>query len=151
MWGWITIINMVLASLSVIGMLLVHERLGIKLIPYWFISDSNKILALIVAICSFMYFKDLHIKQNRIINTISASTFGVFLIHANSDTMRQWLWYDIVDCVGLYLNENLVVLSVLSVFLIFATCIAIDYVRIHTIEKWTFSYINKYLSRYGLQ
>lgn len=150
-WGWLTIASLTFASLSVIGMLFVHERFAIKLIPYWFVSDTNAFFAVVVAICSFMYFKDLHIKQSRIINTISASTFGVLLIHANSDTMRQWLWHDIVDCIGLYSNDSLVVLSILSVFLIFTTCIIIDYIRIHTIEKWTFTYINKFLSRYGIQ
>lgn len=146
---------LVLATLSVIGMLLLNKwfgiGIGITLTPYWFVSETNKILALVVGICSFMYFKDLHIKQSRIINTISASTFGVLLIHANSDTMRRWLWRDVVDCVGLYANEHLVLLSIISVLLIFISCIAIDYIRIHTLERWMFTYIDKCLSKYGLQ
>ena len=150
-WGLFTIATAILAMLSVIGMLLVHDMLGIKLIPYWFVSDSNALLALIVAVCSFMYFKDMPMKQSRFINTISASTFGVLLIHANSNTMRQWLWRDTVDCVGLYSNEHLVLLSLASVLLIFAICIVIDYVRIHSIERWTFSLVDKCLSRYGIK
>ena len=35
-------------------------------------------------------------KHVKLINTISASTFGVLLIHANSDFMRQWLWNDTI-------------------------------------------------------
>lgn len=26
---------------------------------------------------------------------IGGSTFGILLIHANSDTMRKWLWVDL--------------------------------------------------------
>lgn len=146
-WGMLTIVFAVLASLSVIGMLLVHEYLGIELRPFWFVSDSNAFFAFVVALCSFMYFKDLPMKHSRVINTISASTFGVLCIHANSDTMRQWLWRDTVDCVGQYSSEHLVGISLLSVLLIFVVCIAIDYVRIHTIEKWTFLRLDRYLSK----
>lgn len=57
--------------------------------PYLFISDSNKLLALTASVCSFMYFKDLKIQYLKFINAIGATTFGVFLIHANSDAMRN--------------------------------------------------------------
>ncbi len=32
---------------------------------------------------------------SRFINIIGAGTFGVLLIHANSETMRNWLWHDV--------------------------------------------------------
>lgn len=115
-WGILTLVSAFFAILSVIALLMAHERLGLSLIPFWFVSDSNALFAVIVSVCSFMYFKDLHIKQSRIINTISASTFGVLLIHANSDTMRHWLWRDTVDCVGLYSSEHLVSLSLSLAF-----------------------------------
>lgn len=57
-----------------------------------FVSDSNTVLALAISICSFMCFKNLKIGYSKLINTIGGSTFGVLLIHANSDVMREWLW-----------------------------------------------------------
>ena len=96
-----------------------------------------------------MYFKDLPIKQSKLINTISASTFGVLCIHANSDTMRQWLWKDVVDCVGQYSSEQLVLLSFVSIFCIFFSCIIIDFIRIHTLEKWTFVFVDKQLVKFS--
>lgn len=50
-----------------------------------FVSDSNRILAVAVAISTFLWLKNLNISYNKIINAIGGSTFGVLLIHANSD------------------------------------------------------------------
>lgn len=148
-WGMITLVSVALAMASTIGFIFLHLKYGIKLIPYRLVSDSNAIFAVIVSVCSFMYFKDLPIKQSKLINTISASTFGVLLIHANSDTMRQWLWKDVVDCVGQYYSEQLVLLSLVSIFCIFFSCIIIDYIRINTLEKWTFVFVDKQLAKFS--
>lgn len=40
--------------------------------------------------------RDSNLELFRII-AIAASTFGVLLIHANSETMRNWLWKDTLD------------------------------------------------------
>ena len=102
-------------------------------------------LAVSTSIPLFMFFKDLKMKYHKWINTIAASTFGVLLIHANSDTMRQWLWKDMVDCSGAFYRSDTCLYALLVVLAIFFICILIDYVRIHTIEKWTFKIIDRYL------
>lgn len=146
-WGVLTLLAIVLSLLSVLFLIALHVHFGIPLAPYWLVSDSNALMAVVVSICSFMYFKDLPIKQSKLINTISASTFGVLCIHANSDTMRQWLWKDVVDCVGQYSSDQMVLLSLISIFCIFFLCITIDYIRIHTLEKWTFVFVDKQLTK----
>lgn len=148
-WGLLTLASVALAMVSTIGFIFLHLKYGIKLIPYRLVSDSNAIFAVIVSVCSFMYFKDVPIKQSKLINTISASTFGVLCIHANSDTMRQWLWKDVVDCVGQYFSDQMVLLSLISIFCIFFLCITIDYIRIHTLEKWTFVFVDKQLAKFS--
>ena len=150
-WGLITLAMMLLSIGSVFLMLYVHVKYGVKLLPYNFVQDSNKIFAVLVSISSFMYFKDLHIKQSKFINTISASTFGVLCIHANSDTMRQWLWKDMLDNVGYYANANLVTISCISVLSVFLVCIILDYIRIHTVERFTFAFIDKQLAKHHLK
>ena len=69
-------------------------NLGLPRFPYSYVSDSNTFLAVATGVSLFMTFKDLKMKYHKWINTIAASTFGVLLIHANSDTMRLWLWRD---------------------------------------------------------
>lgn len=120
-------------------------KFGLANNPYKYVSDSNTFLAVAIGVSLFMTFKDMKMKYHKWINTIAASTFGVLLIHANSDTMRQWLWKDIVDCSGSFYRTDTCLYALLAVLAIFFICILIDYVRIHTIEKWTFKIIDGYL------
>lgn len=135
LWGWLTIANIMLASVSIIG--LCYFSKGDL---YWFVADCNKIFAVTIAICSFLWFKNMQIRQSKIINAFGAGTFGVLLIHANSDAMRTWLWKDFADCVGHYSLPlgRLVLYSLLTVTGIFLVCNLIDQLRINTLEKWFF-------------
>lgn len=110
---------------------------------YSLVSDSNRIFALITAVSSFLYFKNLHLKYNKAVNTIAATTFGVLLIHANSDTMRQWLWKDTLNNVGAYHSSFLyfVCHAFVSVILVFCIGILIDIFRIKLIEKPFFAWL----------
>lgn len=144
-WGMLSIISIVLSMCSVA--LIAWYKKDTQTI-YYFVSDSNKILALITALCSFMYFKNLGIQYSKIINTIAASTFGVLLIHAHSNEMRQWLWKDFIDVKSHYVIDNYVLFSIFVVLAIFSVCTIIDYIRIHTIEKYTFKIIDKHLPSY---
>lgn len=117
---------------------------------YFFVCDSNKILALLTAICSFMWFKDMKIEYSKWINTIASSMFGVLLIHANSDTMRHWLWRETLQNANHYGDNHYILYALISVVTVFIICIIIDQIRIHTIEKYTFKQIDKILNKYSL-
>ena len=134
-WGGLTLLLIVLSMSSVIACL------KLDLNPYWFVSDSNAILAVLVGISSFMFFKDVRIPYSKFINTLGVSTFGVLLIHANSDAMRTWLWRDTLNNLGCFNNDTLVILahSIISVLLIYSICTLIDWLRIKFIEKPFFS------------
>ena len=129
-WGIITLTLTALAMTSVYALVEVSWQN-----PYFFVSDSNAILAIAVAVSSFMFFKNLKIKQSRIINTIAASMLGVLLIHAHSDAMRQWLWVDTLENVHYYSTPYCVAHAILSVVAIFVFCVVIDYCRIRWVEK----------------
>lgn len=140
-WPVATLISIALALLSVIVM---SYHVAPKNVTF-FVSDSNKIFAVLVAISSFLLFKNMNVSYSKLINTIGASTFGVLLIHANSDAMRQWLWKDTVDCVGHYnLPPFQLVLYILSsVVIIFIVCTIIDIIRIKLVEKSFFRWYDK--------
>lgn len=139
-WGIISLFTFVTASASVV----VLSWLGLtgrvsKLVPYFFVADSNAILALAVAVTSFMWFKDLKIKQSRIINALGGATFGVLLIHAHSEEMRQWLWRETLDITGHYAllgTFGMVGYLVFVVLIIFLMCSIIDIARSNWIEPW---------------
>jgi len=142
LWGLTTVGCLALSMLSV----LLLQTIGVW--SYFFVIDSNKILAVAVAVCSFLWFKNMNIKYNKNINAFGAATFGVLLIHANSKAMQTWLWKDTVDAVGHYTLPlgNLILYSILVVLIIFIVCNLIDQLRIATVEKWFFHWYDNKVS-----
>ena len=120
-------------------------KIGFTSITY-LTSDSNKILALLIGIFTFLSFKNFKIKNSKFINTIASTTFGVLCIHAGGDTMRNLLWGKIVDVKGHYSLPlpQLVLFSIGVTFAIFAVCSVIDLIRINCIEKPVFKCLDKY-------
>ena len=114
-----------------------------------FVTDSNTFLAVAVGVFAFLFFKNIRIPYSRLINTIAASTFGVFCIHAHSDTMRQWLWKDKLDCIGHYGDKLMPLYAVGCVLGIFAVCVIIDILRIKFIEKPFFKWWDKHWDNFA--
>lgn len=128
--------SLLLSWTSVIVLAILSRMDGKEVgICYFFVADSNKVLALATGIGAFLFFKNLKIGYSKIINTIATSTFGVLLIHANSDTMRRWLWKDICNNVGVYQEGNIILHAIISVAIIYMACTVIDIIRIHLIER----------------
>lgn len=149
-WSWITLASATLACASIVGMYFLYKKgyySGYS--PYFFVADSNKLLALALSLSSFMWFKTLRIPYSAIINAVGASTFGVLLIHANSDVMRQWLWKDTVDCVGHFGHSALstLIFAASVVVIIFAVCSLIDHCRSRILEPLLLEPSNSLLSR----
>jgi len=142
MWGWLTLLFFVLGLASV-AVLQAKLHAG-----FFFMSDCNKFFALTVAVCSFLWFKNLNIKYSKVINAFGAATFGVLLIHANSDAMRQWLWKDVINAPVHYDLPllQLIIFSIGVVLVVFIVCNFIDQLRIATIEKWFFNWYDKKVS-----
>lgn len=147
LWGWMTLTTIIIAIVSILAQRFIFgERLGMG---YFFVADSNKLFAVAVAVCSFFWFKNMNIKYSKVINAFGAGTFGVLLIHANSDAMRTWLWKDSVNVIGHYATLNtgtLVLYSLVVVLLVFVICNLIDQLRIATLEKWFLRWYDNKLS-----
>ena len=141
LWGWLTLLSILVAVASVLFLWRFNAL-------YWFMSDCHKFFAVVIAVCSFLWFKNLKINFSKIINAFGAATFGVLLIHANSPAMRTWLWKDFVDCVGHYSLPlgQLVLFSVGVVIAVFVVCNLIDQLRIATLEMWFFRWYDEKLS-----
>ena len=114
---------------SVIFISFVGAKLNKNLPVYWFLNDSNKILAIFTAVSLFCLFENLKIGYIKIINTLAASTFGILLIHASSDTMRNWLWNDVFHSAEAYSNNLFPLYASGAVFAVYSVCFAIDFIR----------------------
>ena len=112
---------------------------------YMFTGQSNRILAIATAVCSFAFFVNINIEQSKFINTVAKSVFGVLLIHANSLTMIDFVWKKLFRSQWAF--ENLgyifIVHAFVTVIVIFSACSVIDMVRIRFLEKPIFQYFNK--------
>lgn len=142
-WGWMSFLAVICSYISVIVMAWVKDRFGYSGGYYYFLSDSNKITALAVAISFFLFFKNWKLKYNPIINRIAASTFGVLCIHAHSDAMRQWLWKDVCNNVGFFNSPYLVLHAVGVVLAIFTACTLIDQMRTFLLERLFFKFYDQ--------
>lgn len=135
---------------SVIGIVANNARLNnYTLHPYFFVADSNKILAFAVSLFAFLIFKNWRIPKSRFINTVASTTFGVLLIHSASDGMRKWLWKDLVNVSGAYSSlalPTLIGYSVAVTLGVFAACSALDYLRIRFVEGRLLSIFSHFLT-----
>lgn len=135
-WGLLTLSFVMVSVLSIVTIALIagHYGKGIDKI-YFLVSDSNHLFAVLIGIASFMFFKEVRIPQSKFINTVAASTFGVLLIHANSDTMRRWLWTTVCNNAGMYSSDLVYIHAILVPVAVFSACILVDQVRMKAIEK----------------
>lgn len=137
-------------SIVVIGTILIIKAdalLGKNILPLYFIKDSNYPFALIVSVCAFNYFRNVQLKYNKFINTIATSTFGVLLIHANSATMRQWLWQDVLHVPKHFYSNHFILLALVSVLSVFCVCSLLDLFRIRFIEKYYMACVDKIIEK----
>ena len=130
--------------ISIISVLVIRYYPGIISDPYWFVSDSNKFMALITAICLFNLFRTLRMPYNRLVNILGSTTFGVLLIHAHSNTMRSWLWGEFFDNVGHLTMPYYALRAFGVVVLVFAVCSCIDYLRIKLLERPLFTFYDNH-------
>ena len=144
LWGGLSVLSVAVSVFSVLILTYWEVKTGRTGWHYFFVVDSNKILAVITAVTSFMFFLNLKIKNNRLINSIGASTFGVLCIHANSDTMRKWLWKDTLNNIGAYYTDYMLFHAIFSVIGVFLICTLLDQMRIRLIEKPIFEKFSKY-------
>lgn len=77
-----------------------------------------------------VYSKPFH---NRFVNAVASCTFGVYLIHDNP-AVREILWLRIVKNAEYAASPILIVRIALSAALVYAVCVALEYLRIRFVE-----------------
>lgn len=80
--GLLALASLVLSWGSVVVLAWFSRAVGKGIwLSYFFVSDSNKVLALATGVSLFLFFRSLKLGYSKCINTIAASTFGVLMIH----------------------------------------------------------------------
>ena len=141
LWGWSTLGIFVLSALSVVLCAWLGTKLDRDLV-FYFLSDSNKVLAVALGFSSFLLFHNIHF-ESRFINLVASAMFGVLLIHANSDTMRRWLWQDVLKNTSFLHSPYLVLHAVGCVLAIVVIGVLIDLLRQYLLERPFFSWLER--------
>lgn len=149
-WGCVAALLVIVSMASVLLCLVIHQSYP-SMSVYFFVRDCNKILAISTAVAIFMFFKNLKIKYNRVINYFAASTFGVLLIHASGGIMTNWLWNDTLKTRVAYDNIWLFAHFAVSVFGVYLVCVLIDKLRINLLEKPLFEKIEPHIIKMELK
>jgi len=145
-WGITTSVIFLLSSASVVIPGLIFQRP-----TTFFLNDCNALFATVLAISAFMFFKNIKISYNKYINAIGATTFGIFLLHTSGSHTRNWLWSNLIDNVN-HINDRFFwIYAILWILAVFCIGAAIEYVRLHTIEKFIFDIYDKTTLRFHRQ
>lgn len=105
---------------------------AINYITYF--GKINSFPLLILSVTMFLVFKNIKMKNNKFINIVASSTFGVYLIHDNI-YMRNYLWVKSFKNNNYAESPYLIVHLIFSVIAVFIICSIIDQIRIQILEK----------------
>lgn len=106
-------------------------------------------LAILCAVSLFLLFKNLQIGENKFINRIALSMFGVYLIHDNL-FVRTLLWNQIFQNTSYFDSAFLLLHAFIAITITFVVCVVIDQIRIICIEKPVFLLIDRIENRFAV-
>lgn len=95
-------------------------------------------LMVLDAVFLFYLFKNIKIKNSKLINTLAQTALGIYLIHENP-LAKKLLWDKILRIKDVYYYDTYIIYFVLSVIILFVIAAVIELIRINLIEKPIFS------------
>ena len=90
--------------------------------------NYNFVFNIIGAAVLFLIFKNIRIKQNKIINKLASYTFAVYIIHTNPFIMEN-IFKNVLKTTDYYNSNFLIIHMIVSVLIIYVTCIIIETIR----------------------
>lgn len=133
-------INIVLIIFISLGILSVYVLDKLNINPTYFSLPMNQIIPLTISICLFLFFLNLKINSNNVINRIASCTLGIYLIHTNI-ILRDLIWVDILNVNNYTNSKYLVIYAIFAVAIVFLICMIIDLIRQIIFNR----YINKFI------
>ena len=95
----------------------------------------------------FAIFARMSVPPSRHINTIAATTFGVYLLH-DSNITRQLIWNGILHVSDAqFLSPLFPLLAFADILAVFAICSAIDYLRLRFVEPKMLAWAEQRIER----
>lgn len=108
----------------------------------------EKTQTLLCAVFIFAGFKNLRLKGSAFINTVSASAFGVYLIHDNPYMWDFW-WKDTLHCYAYLDSPYFIVSAIAAIALTYVVCTLLDMLYRLAIEKPLWRLLDRYWDGWG--
>ena len=141
-WGLLSLIDITSSHL------IDNTTMNNKILKMFYTAASMTILTPLAVVCLFEFFKNLNMKNHKLINIIASTTFGIYLIH-DSSIGRTLIWTKIFHCLDYQYNSVYFPLfAILTASLVFISCSIIDYLRQLFIEKRIISFMNKIIDSF---
>lgn len=86
----------------------------------------------IIALCTFMFFKNMKIGNSQLINIMGKTTFGIYVIH-QTPAFWQCIWFELADAVAIWNSSNFILAVITGILSTFIGCMAVEYIRMITI------------------
>lgn len=132
-------INTILVFILTFSITIIMDLLSLKY-PYFnkyttYLYGMNQIPILIISILLFLTFKNLKLRNIKVINTIASATFGVYLIHDNP-IMRVFLWKTLFKNASFQFSLSLIPYAIMCIVIVYIVSTIIELLRIHLLEKY---------------
>lgn len=114
-----------------------------------FLIGRYSIFMLLIAACLFYLFKNIKIKESKVLNCLATCTLGIYLLHDN-DTFRGLIWNGICPLGDLWDNAYYPLILLVAVFCVFVLCILLDIARQLIFEKPLMKFIDFFLEKNNL-
>lgn len=129
---------LVITTILMISSVIIFDLIGTKYtifgIHSTYLMNRTSILSILFSISLFNIFNNRKECSKPFINKLSSCVLGVYLISDNQ-LIRGILWTDILN-VQDYVNSNALVLHIIvSIILVFLTCIIIEHIRKETFGR----------------
>ena len=107
-----------------------------------FYNDGYPFFLYIFAFSVFYIFKNSNIKHSGLINVISKTALGTYLISENGLMRgafgRGLLWNYLINIEEFFRSDKYPLILIASVSVVFAICVVIELIRIYTVERLFF-------------
>lgn len=93
-----------------------------------YFTFRNRIPIFICSLALFLYFLNITMGEKKYINTISATTFGIYLIHDNL-FIRKYIWNDVFNVKYYWKSIYMPIHIILSISFVFIICMLVELIR----------------------
>lgn len=115
------------------------ERIG-SYTTYFY--EMEKLPIVLISLFMFLGFRKINMNNNRLINIVSATTFGIYLIHTNK-FLRPFIWKNLIQLPSLIDNFFLIPYTIFVIIAVFIGCSLIELFRIQFFEKHYLKTLNQ--------